>query len=239
LALAGFELLFAGWLFWNARPIWAHRASICLVGVFALTSLYSLLKGEPDCGCFGKVTVHPAWTFSLDVFLLLALCYSAIGNETGGDRSSVGWISHLRRPALGVLSPLAIAAVICAVLWHVSSAKSVLMGLTQGVPLISIDPSPKATFQARQGDTVKAKFMVRNITRQPLRLLGANTSCICTIVEQDLPMDLEPGESKSLTVQMRVGAPRSDGTFKQEAELLVNRAGKVPPLVIEAMVSQK
>jgi hypothetical protein len=138
---------------------------------------------------------------------------------------------------LAVLSPLTVAAVVCAILWHVSSGQLVLPGLTQGVPLLSIDPSPKATFQSREGETVSAMFTVRNITDQPLRLLGANTSCGCTVVERVFPVELRPGESKTLMIQMHVGNSGSDGKFRQEAHLLVNRDGVVPPLIIEAAVS--
>ncbi|MGB7068315.1 MAG: DUF1573 domain-containing protein [Pyrinomonadaceae bacterium] len=109
--------------------------------------------------------------------------------------------------------------------------------LLEGPQLVSIDPSPKATFQARVGDTVTAEFTIKNVSDQSLRLLGANTSCGCTVVATKFPTELSPGESTNLKVQMTIEKPESAGTFKQEANLLVNREGVVPPLVIEAAVS--
>jgi hypothetical protein len=83
LGLIAFEILLAVWLLWNVRARWANRAAICLTGVFAAISLYRLLRGERDCGCFGTAPVHPAWTLCLDVSLLLALCYGSVGHGAG------------------------------------------------------------------------------------------------------------------------------------------------------------
>jgi hypothetical protein len=237
LALAAFEFLFAVWLLSNIRPTFAHRASIFLVGVMAASSLERLLRGEPDCGCFGTVAVHPCWTFSLDISLLLALCYCTIIKEAGEVKNQIGQVPLVRQYALAVLSPLAIAAVVSSIAWHISSGRLVLPEAMLGSGLVSIDPSPKAIFRSREGDKVTAKFTVRNVTDQPLRLLGANTSCGCTVVEKVFPVELRPGESMTLMIQMQVGQSGDDGKFRQEAHLLVNRDGMVPPLVIEAVVS--
>jgi hypothetical protein len=105
----GIEAGFALWLLSNVRPFLARRATIVLLTVLALVSLYRLLAGETSCGCFGTFAVHPGWTLALDV-LLLALCYgatadgasggidpregprkqSADGHVPGGGRSSAG-----------------------------------------------------------------------------------------------------------------------------------------------------
>lgn len=151
-------------------------------------------------------------------------------------KQPAGSDSWVRRYSVAVLSPLAIAAVVCGVLWFTLSGPPSLPFL-QGPPLLSVDPSPSATFQARDGETVTAEFTVKNITDEPVRLLGANTSCGCTVVTTEFPMELAPGESATLLANMEVGEPNADGKYIQQANLLVNRAGTVPALVIEAVVS--
>jgi len=201
---------------------------------------WRMVGGEKDCGCFGRVPVHPAWTLGLDAILLLGFCCGVATRVTGGARPEFARMPRLRQYAVGILAPLAVATVFSGVLWLLaSSGRLPLPGLMRGPKLVSIDPSPKATFQAREGDTVTAKFTVRNITEQPLRLLGATTSCGCTVVATEFPIELRPGEPGTLTVQMHVGPPESDGTSRQEARLLTNRDGMVPPLVIEAAVAHR
>jgi hypothetical protein len=158
------ELLMAAWLLLNVRPAWARRASICLVGVFAAASLHRLLSGEPDCGCFGTMAIPPGWTLTLDVILLLALSYGPPANGTAGSQAGADWMQRIRQYGSAVLSPLAIAAIVAGAMWLMSSAGLLPLDLFQGPKLISVDPSPQATFQAREGDTVTAKFTIKNFT---------------------------------------------------------------------------
>ena len=107
----------------------------------------------------------------------------------------------------------------------------------QGVPapLIAVDPAV-FTSGAREGQTIIADFTVRNVTSQPVKLLGANVSCGCMVMMNDFPIDLSPGASKLVQVQLTVGKPNASGKFTKSLNLLVNRAGNVPPLVIEVTV---
>lgn len=246
LALAAFELLFAVWLLSNVRPIWGHRAAICLVGVLAAASLYRLLAGERDCGCFGTFIVHPAWTLALDIFLLLALwrwepehsTASAIENSPEPDGSQGALPKGLRRSlkVTGFLAAplLAAGAVVTAVRMEPSLLPLILMRPA----LLAINPTPKLLTEARQGETVMAHFEVRNVSKQPVKLLGAKSSCGCTVVTSDFPVELDPGSAATIKVRMTVGVPNSDGRFVKEARLFVNRSGTVPPLIIVATVLQ-
>lgn len=73
LLLVGAELLFALWLASNLWPVLARRATLALLAAFAGVSLYRLLDGQATCGCFGRVSVHPAWTLALDIALFAVL----------------------------------------------------------------------------------------------------------------------------------------------------------------------
>ena len=75
IAIILLELFFAIWLLSNHYSFLARRAAIGLATTLAAVSLYHLLAGQPECGCFGTLTVHPAWTLSLDCTFIAALWY--------------------------------------------------------------------------------------------------------------------------------------------------------------------
>jgi hypothetical protein len=114
----------------------------------------------------------------------------------------------------------------------VSGSISAIWG---GSQLVSIDPSPKFVCDARQGDTVTAPFKIRNVTHQSIILLGAKTSCGCTVAE-GLPLDLEPGASGTVNLQVKIGEQNMTGHFAKTVLLFNNRDGVVPPLVFDARV---
>lgn len=102
--------------------------------------------------------------------------------------------------------------------------------------LLQVEPSPKFVVTARQGQVVTASFAVKNVAGQPIALLGARSSCSCTVVTTDFPFELEPGQSGTLVAQMTVGNPDSSGKFAKNINLFVNREGMVPLLTLEAVV---
>ena len=142
-------------------------------------------------------------------------------------------LSSLRMYGLAVLMPLLLAAGLSLVLWTFLSHKATPNG--GATTLLSVKPS-EAAYTAHEGDSVAASFVVKNTTEQPIRILGTNTTCGCTTVGTTLPAELAPGESMTVMVHMKVGKGGSDGIFVQQANLLVNRSGTVPALVVKASV---
>src|SRR5665213_1714021 len=67
------EIFIAVWLFSGHAPTWARRATMLLLAVFLCTAAWRWYAGEADCGCFGAVAIHPAWTMALGAVLLLTL----------------------------------------------------------------------------------------------------------------------------------------------------------------------
>ena len=144
--------------------------------------------------------------------------------------------SLIRRYGSAVLVPAVVAAFICAGAVTIASKKSFRPDAT-GPQLLSVGPSSTATFTAKQGDSVTAEFTLTNCSDAPVKLLGTNTTCGCTVVDNRFPIELQPGQSTVVLVQMKVGQPTTSGKFTQEATVLVNRAGMVPAMVLDATVS--
>jgi hypothetical protein len=74
------EWVVGSWLLSGIGAKWAHRAGMALLGIFIVVAGSRLFIGANDCGCFGAVHVHPAWTLSFDVIAFMAFWYAGNGN---------------------------------------------------------------------------------------------------------------------------------------------------------------
>jgi hypothetical protein len=73
IVVAEVELLLGLWLLAGGSPKLTWRLSVLCFVMFACVSLYEVIGGQPNCGCFGNVVVNPRATFVLDVVLVAAL----------------------------------------------------------------------------------------------------------------------------------------------------------------------
>lgn len=68
-----FELFFGLWLLAGLYPRQTRAVAIGCFVLFAAVSLFKALSGDATCGCFGKVAIHPWYTFALDCGVLCIL----------------------------------------------------------------------------------------------------------------------------------------------------------------------
>jgi Protein of unknown function (DUF1573) len=140
-------------------------------------------------------------------------------------------MARLLRILEGIALPvgLAMLAIVFARLWTTHSPARLLIP-----DLVSVEP-PKVVVHAAIGEAVLAEFKVRNETSEPIKLLGYNCDCTCVNINEGLPAELAPGASADLKVRMTAGRSAT-GTYAKEITLLANRAGPVPPLIVEAIL---
>jgi hypothetical protein len=103
------EWLVASWLLAGVAPFWARRATLVLLTVFVGVSGWRLVAGETDCGCFGRVIIHPRWTLALDAVSLLVFLTvrpAPFGGHRDGGIGRLGLIgffcASLGAPALAL-----------------------------------------------------------------------------------------------------------------------------------------
>jgi hypothetical protein len=83
----GFGLVVLSGLYWRAVR-WL--AALLFTG-FAAYSLYLAVTGAGSCGCFGPIHIHPWWTFSLDIVVVLGLLISSLrSGKTASVESGMG-----------------------------------------------------------------------------------------------------------------------------------------------------
>ena len=78
IALVELELVFGLWLLVGKWPRETRWCAIGLFGLFAVFSLFKIAAGAESCGCFGKVSVNPWFTFLLDLGIIVALLKSRV-----------------------------------------------------------------------------------------------------------------------------------------------------------------
>ena len=78
---------------------------------------------------------------------------------------------------------------------------------------------------------VSAQFSLRNLTRNPIQILGARTSCQCTVAK-NLPLTIQAGETSRIDVTVTVPSDTS-GVISNSVELYVDRPDRLLTLRID------
>ena len=77
-AAVQYELLLGFWLISGQFPRAAWWVALGTFGVFAVVAAAKGVAGEESCGCFGRVSVNPWLTLTIDVSAVVALCACAL-----------------------------------------------------------------------------------------------------------------------------------------------------------------
>ena len=107
-ATAALEYVVATWLLSGFRRAWARSASLALLSIYVGVAGAHLVSGDSNCGCFGRLTVHPALTASFDLGALLLILY--LGRHQSGR--SIKRPSYTIRMFVAVLASSTIAVLI-------------------------------------------------------------------------------------------------------------------------------
>ncbi len=90
------EVLLATWLISGFARNWARASGVLLFAVFSIISLKHWIAGDLNCGCFGEVTVHPAWTTGFDIVAVLTLIkFGRRPIRDDGNVTASGLLSYL------------------------------------------------------------------------------------------------------------------------------------------------
>ena len=106
-----------------------------------------------------------------------------------------GFVLTIIAPTVGCVVVLALGA------WHLGSFKA-LRGFLTGRDLVIELPGPDLGKQ-RIGDVVELKVTVRNLTRTPLQLVGAEADCSCIAIS-GVPAEVAAFSSASVPFSVTV-----------------------------------
>jgi hypothetical protein len=195
----------------------AWLACVTLFLVMAGVSLYLAMNRQADCGCFGRVKIHPWWTLTLDLGIIVALliCQPPAEGTATGRRP-------IFRPLWGAAGLLALAGVSLAVF-----ANDPAQWLAHQLGLrLAVVPVRTDLGEAEAGTARVIQVVLRNDHDHPVRIVGGSSTCSC-VVTNDLPLTIPPRGSQVVNVQIIfTGEP---GQFQHQFAFLTDdeRQGRV------------
>jgi hypothetical protein len=201
-----FEISLGLWLLSGIQPIGSWVAVLITFFGFAGASFYQGWIGQASCGCLGnKLSVNPWYMFVVDIAAVVTLIFAR------PDLKPL-WENRVRiaRTSACVLGGYLFLLGSLAAFAHYrhGSISDALASLRS--ERLSVNPAMLDMGQGVPGETRDATVELANRTDQPIRIIGGTSDCSCTVLG-DLPMTIPPGESRSISVQMRL--PNSIGAF--------------------------
>jgi hypothetical protein len=205
-ALIEIEIVLGLWLLSGLAPRAAWLASLVFFTLGAAANLYMAFEGQRSCGCFGRVEVSPWLSLTLDVAAVAALL--TLRPARGEQLRAAPWLQGLLRTAGGAVVFLVLIG--GALLLCCDDPQRVLAQLRG--ELRTVEPPVTDVGEGRPGEQRTFTIQLANRTPAPVRILGGTSSCAC-VATDDLPLTLNAGETRSMTVQIRFrGSP---GRFQQ------------------------
>lgn len=210
----------AVWLLSDQRRVGSWLAAMLTFGTFAAISFFQGLVGQASCGCLGRnVTISPWVMFGVDLVAVAALLlFRPATDKTPEGSSPVGGFVAT---VAGVYVILMGAGAAAGLLWF-GSIDAALAGM-RGERL-SVQPALVDVGVGAPGETLLAKVRLINRTDKPIRVIGGTSDCSCTVIA-DLPVDVAPGETRSISVAVRL--PNAPGLFNRPAGLEIDDAGLI------------
>jgi hypothetical protein len=214
-AAVEWEIVLGIWLLSGRRPIGAWAAAVLTFSAFAVVSGYFGVIGQATCGCFGAIQASPWVAFAVDITALGLLALARPDFRTLLQGSQGQWrralVHEFGMAALAVAFCVGIVTLTSLVYGSTDTALARLRGES-----VSIRPGIADVGSGEPGQVLEATVEIVNRTERPVRVYGGTSDCSC-IATNDLPLTLEPGEARQVSVKIRL--PGSTGFFNRKAWL--------------------
>jgi hypothetical protein len=204
-----------------------YWATVAMFAIYIGVLCLQLYAGESTCNCLGAQSLPVVWMLALDGGLLAAALVlrrwwrHSVSNRSA---SAVGELFSAMRFALPVLALAGVAAL--------GSFESALSYLT-GARLIAASPTLHAG-DIVDGQTAAVTFKLTNYGSKSIHIAGAKATCKC-LAWDDLPMTIEPKESRQITIRVRGRAP-APRVQRESAYLISDDGGPIVSLTATACV---
>jgi len=214
IAAVGWELLLGTALLFGVHRSISWMVAVVTFAAFAGVSAYLGVIGQASCGCFGTIQASPWTAFSVDLgaLALLALARPSIAKAELRDEafSTAKWGAGLAAVFAAIL------AIGVALYGSPSAALANLRGDT-----LTVDRSHLDFGHGKPGDVLMQQVTVTNWTGGPLRIIGGTADCSC-VTTSDLPITLQAGEAKAISIEYRVPQTDKSGVTNRTAMLMTD-----------------
>jgi dolichol-phosphate mannosyltransferase len=213
----------------------AGRRSIAAITGITFASylvllLLQLWAGESACQCLGSRSLPLVWMLGLDSVLLASICWYRQRWQKPLDppehRTAVRDVLANMRVALPllVLVGIALFGSLDGAIGYATGARLLTTATTQHVGYLD------------DGEVGTATFELANHGREPIRILGAKSTCRCVALD-DLPMTIEPGQRGRIRVRVKARGSHQQTLQRESATLIFDDPTRAATLTVTAIVS--
>lgn len=211
-----FELLMGLWLLAGAWRIGAWLVALVTFTAFAGFSFYAGLIGQASCGCFGAVQFSPWWAFASDLGVLFALALCRPPRQFG-ELTQSRTVRSIQPGLIGIGGVVTILGAMLGAGYYAAGSLHGAFALLRG-ETIGIAPDLVDVGAGSPNEFKLPQVAMTNWTNESVLVIGGTEDCSCSVV-RELPIELGPYETKSITIQVRL--PRMPGIFSRNGSLLI------------------
>lgn len=212
LLAAEWELVLGGWLLSGARPRLSWLAALATFVSFAGVSGYLGWVGVASCGCLGAIKANPWWAFGVDVAAVALLAWARPEWASLREYPRLAFRIAGRRAFLLFCGSMLLLSLLAGVGMQRYGSLDAMVAHLRG-ERVSIRPDLVDVGRGVPGQSIEASVALVNRTKSPVRIIGGTSDCSC-VATDNLPVTLQPGESRS--VSLRVDLPRATGRFTRK-----------------------
>jgi hypothetical protein len=221
LAVVEFEVFLALWLLWGKRPLGSWLVALAAFGSFATASFYLAWVGQSSCGCFGRLSLSPWYTFGIDLAVIGLLLVGRPDLRPLRDRPRESINSALAPAAYGIAGITVFAGLLLSLAGFAFGSLPAALAYFRG-DRVSVQPRQIQVGEGVVGERHTVTVELTNWTDKPVLLFGGTSDCKCTAVN-DLPVTIPARDTRTVSVELSFsGKP---GIFTRKAAFLVDDEG--------------
>ncbi len=193
------ETLLGLWLISGFAPQGAWLMALVAFTLMACFSLHLGIAGESSCGCLGKVSLKPWYSFGLDVAAVAGLLvWRPVDFSVRALRDE--WLPRFLRPGLHLASGVGLILVASlTVLWLTSPSLWGALALLRGESL-TFEPSVVEIGSGERGLKRDFSLTIHNNSDRSISLVGGHADCHC-ITTAELPLTVPLMESRTFVCE--------------------------------------
>lgn len=216
LAFIEIETLLGFWLLSGISPPTVWIASLGVFSFLAGVSFFLATLGLLSCGCFGKVTINPWYTSTIDLLAIAALCYWRPKNQPFSVLIRETMIVSLRRSLRRLPAAILLFGALGAAIYALHRAE-VFAGLRN--ESLTVEPAVLDIGQGANGEEKTVQVPVQNHTDRPIRITGGTANCRCVVIH-GLPIIVPARTLAAIPMEITlVGGP---GPFRKRFVLFTD-----------------
>lgn len=182
------EVALALWLMSGINAVWSFRAAIVFFAGATTMNLRSIWLREISCGCFGTIEVPPSVSLAVNSVVISALVLMRPQLASGLVSSA---ITSVR--SMGWAPP------ICVLILAIGAAGVFARNLLR--PVVIETPREIDLGVLEAGAKKDVVISLRNVSDKPVTVVGAKTSCTCSLVK-GLPIEIGAGKSAEVLLSV-------------------------------------